>query len=419
MALTSQMSLGSGFGTAVDPQTKRLKNERKRIIAYIRQYERDPGSWSKSMLAQLEQLSMQYQVPFKRKVADASAGSNLFAFGGGLVDSALFDFIPDDWYSNESTRKAANYGKIGGSAAQILAAIGATIATGGLAAPTIGAAAKGLGTAVTGVKGVRSAMDIAKAAGKLAVTIPARTPLGMMTGGAARGAMQATAPHFAGKGVGWAENLLRTQGRGANAKILVDARNKIKAGGGLEDVVSGQTLTSDQTRLLANQIARKYSTPTGKLTNTGKSLAKQLNTANQTGDVVIGSMKGMDFSKFADKIHTATPAGTNLSVDNIMKVAGRARIKMDTKDAQTLYSYLDGRGHTKLSDAVGDIIALGAKNISKGFPQVGIGEIDKLAAGSSALGLGFATTQPFRSRIKSREELDSAFTDPYDPYNQA
>jgi len=413
MALTSQMNLGSGFGHAVDPETKRLKNERKRVTAYIRQYERDPGSWSKSMLAQLEQLAVQYQIPFKRKLEDASFGSKAVAFGGGIVDSALFDFIPDDWYSDESTRKAANYGKIGGSAAQILAAIGATVATGGMAAPTIGAAAKGLGSAITAGKGIS---NIAKAAGKLAVTVPARTPLGMATGAAAKGMAQATAPYFAGRGSKWAQNLLTKGVRGDQAAILSQARTRIREGGNIDDIVSGANMSPEQIRLLTAQITRKY----GANSNTGKELLSQLSKANQGGDIVIGSMKGLDWSKFANSIHTNLK-GSKLSIKNIEKAYARAfpGKTIPSADAQTLFNYLKGKDHTMLSDAISDIVALGAKNVSGGFNKIGLGELDKFAVGTAGLGLGFSTSQPFRSRIKSREELESAFTDPYDPYNQA
>ena len=147
MPIMSQMALVGGQQTPITPEERQLKNERKRVLAYIRQYERNPNAFNNTMIAQIERMALQYQIPFQRQEKTASFWENAGAFGGGLADSVAFDLIPDKWYSSEATRKAKNAGKIGGAAAQILAAVGATVLTGGAAAPTIGVAAGNLGKA--------------------------------------------------------------------------------------------------------------------------------------------------------------------------------------------------------------------------------------------------------------------------------
>ena len=180
---------------------KQMQSERKRIEGYIRSYQRNPKNWSNQMIQQLEMMSAQYQIPFKRMVPEASTFKKVGATAGGIADAVAFGFIPDKWYSDESTRSAANIGRIGGAAAQVAAAIAATIASKGAAAPTIAAAARRLSAAVKGAKGLKGAKDIAKAAGTLARTIPARMPVGQMTSAAIQNTRAGLAPY--GAKAGW------------------------------------------------------------------------------------------------------------------------------------------------------------------------------------------------------------------------
>ncbi|QDP45727.1 MAG: hypothetical protein Unbinned5179contig1000_14 [Prokaryotic dsDNA virus sp.] len=436
MALTSQMAFHPGGQTTEDPQAKALKNERKRVTAYIRQYERNPDSFSSSMLSQLEQLAMQYQIPFKRKVPDAAWYKHVGAFQGGVLDSVAFDLIPDDWYSSEATRKAANYGKIGGAGAQIIGGILAAPVTGGssllatgkglTAAGTalrggvaaaqgmgkIGAAARGLGG--VGAEGLAS---LARGVGSVA----GKTPLGRMTTAGVEGITDTALPYMAGRGSSWAKGILGKRQTEVGKKLFSKAEENIKAGGSIEDIVSGQTLSSGQINNLAKQITTKYSKPKGGLTNTGKEMMRQLNTANQTGGTVIGSIKPNQYQLIVDKIFTGgRHGGANLTVDNVVKTANKAGVRITRADAEKLTTFLQGKGHTKMIDAAPDMLKLGAEGIVKGaqFPKMQLQDLDKWKGLTSAAALGFAGSQPFRSRIQSREELESGFTDPYDPYNQ-
>ena len=77
----------------ISPEQRQLMNERKRIKSYISSYERNPQNWSKGMLDQLEMLTAQYQIPFKREVPSAgairkTAISNLPSSGGGGSSAA-------------------------------------------------------------------------------------------------------------------------------------------------------------------------------------------------------------------------------------------------------------------------------------------------------------------------------------------
>ena len=101
MPILSQMSFGGG--QQVSPEERQLRNERRRVKSYIRQYERDPGTWNNTMLQQLESLALQYQIPFQRQVPEAGFGRNLAAGVIGAADALVFDAIKDDWYSSEAT----------------------------------------------------------------------------------------------------------------------------------------------------------------------------------------------------------------------------------------------------------------------------------------------------------------------------
>lgn len=448
MALTNQMGWTQPQKTE-DPQAKALKNERKRVRSYIRQYERNPEGWSSTMIGQLEQLATQYQVPFKRKVPDAPWYRDAGAFGGGVLDSIAFDLIPDDWYSSEATRTAANYGKIGGAGAQIVggvllapftggASLGVT-AKGAASALTLGKAAGALKTGVgaaqglgkigaagRGLAGMGSA-GLASAARGLGtggldvLRMAGRTPLGKMTTYGVEGIRNAALPYMAGRGSASAKAALGQRATAASNKLFDDVAARIKSGGSFDDIIAGQNLSAGQIRNLTQQITAKYGLGKGGLSNTGNELLRQLNTANQTGGVIIGSIKPTQYQKIVDKIFTGGRyGGSNVTVDNIVKTANKAGVRVTRPDAEKLASYLQGKGHTKMIDAAPDMLRLGAEGITKGtgFPAVALQDLDKWGAITSVGALGLAGSQPFRSHIKSREDLESGFTDPYDPYNQ-
>ena len=447
LAFTSELNFTQGQ-QHVDPQAKALKTERKRVRAYIRQYERNPEGFSSAMLGQLEQLAVQYQIPFKRKTPTAGFGYQAGAFTGGILDSIAFDLIPDKWYSSEATRQAANYGKIGGAAAQIVGGVLAAPFTGGASlgvtakglagTATLGKAATALRSGVAGAQGLSKVSAAGKglagmgtaglaqaarglgAGGQGLLSLAGKTPLGRMTTSGLVGVREAALPYMAGRGSAAAKATLGRRATAASNKAYDDALKGIKSGTSIEASVAGANLSKGQINKLATEITTKYGSAKGKLTNTGKTLMSQLNTANATGGLTITSIKPVQYQKIVDKIFTGgRHGGANVTVDNIVKTANKAGVRVTRPDAEKLAAYLQGKGHTKMIDAAPDMLKLGAQGVTKPmFPEMAIQDIDKWGALTSAAALGFAGSQPFRSRIKSREELESAFTDPYDPYNQ-
>lgn len=422
----NQMSLTSN-ASGISPEERRLKNERNRVKGYIRSYERSPDSWGKGMVAQLERLAMQYQIPFKRQTKEASFLENLGAGTVGAVDSLLFDLVPDKWYSSEATRKAANYGKIAGGIAGVVGGIAAAIPTGGasLGASTanLANAARALGTGVkaaTGAAGTAKALGsgIAGMAAPLGSTVGQAglaglrgigkyTPLGATTRGAigmAKGALQ---PYGAGQGWKWAEKGVIAERKAAEKVLMSDAKGAIKNRGSLEEVIKGKTITDKKRLSLEKLIDDTY----GKTTKVGKQYMNQL----QTADVSL-NLKGL---KPADiiAITNRTKGSANVTVANLKKSAKSAGIKINNEQAKVIVDSLITKGHKKFdSDAIRDIIAM-AQKTTRGprFDKIGLGEIDKVQGLGSLAAGGFALS-PLASTRASREDLEGRATDPYDPY---
>ena len=152
-------SLANYAGPQISPEERQLKNERSRVNSFIRSYERNPGNWNPSMIASLEKLALQYQIPFRRQIEQKSAVHQAGAFLGGIADGVAFDFIPDKWYSSEGTRAAKNWGKGAGVVGSALLSGGATLgAKGALAGGKLlgskmlakGATALGSGKGIAG-----------------------------------------------------------------------------------------------------------------------------------------------------------------------------------------------------------------------------------------------------------------------------
>jgi hypothetical protein len=415
MPIMGQMSLTGGQMQApITAEERQLKNERKRVLAYIRQYERAPNNFNNTMIAQIDRMAMQYQIPFQRQEKTAGFGANALAFGGGLVDSIAFDLMPDKWYSDESTRVAKNTGKIGGAAAQIIAALVATGMTGGAAAPTLGKAAASMGTAIKGAQGLGKISAAAKGlggVGKAALGSTARgvakLPLGRMTTGAINAGKQALTPYGANAGWQWAKNAQTAAGRSAQAQTLVKSRQAIANTGNLEEVVSGANLTSKQVQSLTNMINRTY----GKNSKIAKEYISQLNTANMSGPVNLSGLKPEQIIKMANGLD----ARKLVNKVNIKSALVKAGVKKPTKaQVDVIEEYLKSKNVTKLdNEAVKQIIKLAQRKGSTELPQVAsLADIDKWQAATSA-GLGFGALSMLNKREPSRQELEDEALDPF------
>ena len=122
-------------GSSITPEERQLRNERKRIEAMVRSYERNPKNFNPQMTASLERMATQYGVMFNKFDPDNSAGiiRKAGTFLGGVLDAVALDFIPDDWYSSEATRSAKNWGKGVGTIGSVIGTGGAALAARGLA----------------------------------------------------------------------------------------------------------------------------------------------------------------------------------------------------------------------------------------------------------------------------------------------
>ena len=403
MALTQNL-LGSMGPSQESPEVKAMKNERKRIQSYIRAYQRDPKNWSNNMIMQLEQMSAQYQVPFKRVVPEASAAWNAAGALGGVADSVALGFIPDKWYSDESNRQAANIGKIGGAAAQIAAAIAATVATGGGAAPTIGKALSSMGTAVKAAQGLGKVGAAVKGASTLARTIPARMPVGQMTSGAIRQGAKALTPYGKGKGWKWAEGATNVAERSATANVLKQATRAIDKTGDLGSVVKGQNLSKEHIAGLTNKITAKY----GKNSKVTKNYLEQLKTHK--------SVSGLDNVSTEQIVNMANKMVKthNVSSANVKKLLKKVGASDSDDNVKLIVDKLREANITKLDEkAVAQLMKMVKTKAPD--PKVGLGDIDKWGALSSA-GLGVGAGMSLMDYTPSREDLEKQ-EDPYDPYN--
>ena len=414
----SQMSLGGGIPQEpITAEERQLKSERKRILAYVRQYERNPGSFNETMTAQVEKLALQYQVPFRRIVPKASGLQNTGAFLGGLADSVVFDLLPDKWYSSESTRTAKNVGKIGGAGAQIAAALALAPFTGG---GSLALGAKGIGSAATAA---RATLGAASGLGKVGAGIKglgtlgkgalvssarglAKLPVGRMTTGAinmGRGALQ---PYGVNKGWQWAKAAQATATRKTQAQVLKKARSAVANSGNLEEVVTGANLTKKQIASMTKMINRTY----GKNSKVAKEYLKQLNTAVTSGPVNLQGLSPEQLINMANKFN----AGWKVNSVNIKKIFLKAGINRPSKSQVKLITeHLKSKNITKLDDsAVKEIIKLAQKKGSTVLPDPSFADIDKWQALGS-LGLGAGSLSMLNKREPSREEKEAAMNDPF------
>ena len=392
----------------ISPEQRQLMNERKRIKSYISSYERNPQNWSKSMLDQLEVLTAQYQIPFKRQVPTAGAIRNMAAGAFGALDSAAFGLIPDKWYSSEATRQAANVGKIGGAAAQIAAATLAAPFTGGA---SIGAAAKGLSSAVQGARGLSAAGNIAKEAARLGATTIAKGGAGRLASGAIQTGKQTLAPYGAKQGWKWAENVVQGQKLKKSEDIYNAAKRAIDNSDNLAGVVKGKNLTPGQITLLTNRIASKYpGKKAGELNKVGENFLNQLKTSKSVGD-----LKGVSSKQLVEMANSLN-RNWNVSSANVKKLLKKSGADHSNSNVKYIVDKLKEENITKLdSRAVDILVKLARSGKSATDKTASLADIDKWGA-LSTLGMGAGAAFSLTDYTPSREELMQQ-EDPYDPYN--
>jgi len=389
----------------ISPEARQLNSERKRISSYIRAYERDPKNWSDTMVQQLEMMAAQYSIPFKREIPDSSALWNAAGALGGAVDSFAFGIpgaIFGKPYEDESNRMATNIGRVGGAAASIIPAILAAPFTKGA---SIAAAARGLGAAYKGAKGIKGAMDVAKAAGTLGATAASKA----LPGQAARFAMQqgarTLAPYGAGRGWNWAKKAQGLVDRGTTAKVIKDAKTAIQKTGDLGAVVKGSNLNKEQIKSLAKTINRKY----GKDSKVAKSYLEQLNQAKVVG----GNLDNVTTEQLI-KMAQSMNKNWNVSSANVKKLLNKAGANSSDENVAAIVSKLRENNIIKLDEkAVAQIIKMAGK--PSAAKAVGLSDLDKWS-GAMALGSGAGAVQSLTDWTPSREELEKQ-EDPYNPSN--
>lgn len=402
MALTSNFGM---VGPQITPQERQLKNERKRVQAYINSYNRNPNQWTNSMLQQLEQLSLQYQIPFKRKVQEAGAIRQSVAALGGLADSAAFGFIPDKWYSSEETRKGANIGKIGGAAAQIAAALALTAVTKGAAAPTVAKAAANFGSALRAVRGLGTAGTALKEGAKLGANVLSKGLVGRSASGAVKMGRETFAPYGAGQGWKWAKNAMQDKKFKASEDIFNQASSAIKNTGNLAKVVKGKELTPGQITMLTNQITDKY----GAKSKVAKNFLAQLKNSKS-----VGGLQGVTSENIVNMANSLNK-NWNVNIANITKLLKKSKADASSTNASYILSKLQEANVTKLDDEAVKVLLKLIKGGTDKAGKLGLADVDKWGA-LGTLGMGAGAGMSLMDYTPSREELERQ-EDPYDPYN--
>lgn len=402
MATTGEIQ-SQAYG--ISPEERQVRSERNRVQGLINKYYRNPSNYNPRMVQTLERMAMQYGLMFKKVIEPATTLENVGAFAGGVLDSAAFGFIPDEWYSSEKTREAANAGRIGGAGLQILGGIAAAPLTGGA---SLGATARGVGSAISAAKGLGKVGAAVKGAGKLATAGAGALPVGRMTSGAISQGRKALMPYGAGQGWKWAEKGVKAAERTASSTVLKQARNAVDNAGDLSSVVKGQTLSKEQIGLLTKRITRKY----GEDSKVTQNFLEQLKSSKSVGSLDGVSPKNLiKMANSLNKRHHVKPS----NIKNLLKRAGAN----DSDDnVAFIVKKLGEENITRLDEkAVGVIMKLaaeGSKQATKAATS--LGDINKWQA-LSAVGLGAGAASSLVDYTPSREELMRQ-EDPYDPYNQ-
>lgn len=397
--------------TTYTPEQRMLANERKRVSGFIRDYQRNPKKWNKGMIETLERLALQYQIPFKRAVPTAGVGAHIAAGMGGLVDSIAFDLIPDNWYSDESTRTTANASKIVGYVGQVAAAAAATVLSGGAASPALGASianvARAGTAAVRGATGIAKVGAAARGMGHLGLNIMSKGIPGRLTTAGIKGIKAGMQPYGVQQGWKWAQAAQTAAGKEATKTVMKNAKSVIKDGGNLGAVVKGANLDTKKITTLTNAIIKKYGDQ-----KAGKELIRQLMTGAK-GTEPIAGLSSASFAKIVDKISLV--GNPNVSIKAVQKVAKAAKITLTKKQAEAITNNLMKNNITKMRDAIPHLMSMG------GSPAAQAAELTARSLGNmntlmGAGGLGIVGAKATDLYRPSRDELEAA-QDPYDPYN--
>tara|TARA_R110000824_G_scaffold17639_2_gene71151 strand:- start:790 stop:2001 length:1212 start_codon:yes stop_codon:yes gene_type:complete len=397
---------GSSFqAPEQSPQEKQLRAERLRIKGYIRTYSRNPKNWSNNMIMQLEQMATQYQIPFKRQIPEASTAWKAAGVAGGIADSVALGFMPDEWYSDESNRQQANIGKIGGAAAQIAAAIGATALSGGAAAPTLAIAGKSALAAIKAAKGLGKVGQIVKQGAKLSTIAGGKTPLGRTASGGIVAGRKALAPFGASKGWKWAANAASADAKVASANVLSKAKSAVENSTSLSKVVKGKTLSKDDVKSLTKSITDKY----GKSSKVTTDYLSQLKDSKS-----IGNLSGVSTEQIVKMAQGLNPRH-NVTAANVKKLLSKVGANSGDSNVAFIVKKLGEKNISKLdSKAVTALLKL-VKTPGQDMGKVGLMDINKWEA-AKAIGLGGFAASSLTDWKPSREELEKQ-EDPYDPYN--
>jgi len=172
---------GTGAPTTETTEERMTKNERKRVLGYIRAYAKNPDNprWSPQMVMKIQQMADTYDIPWSPQKPDPGFFKKGAAAIGGVVDAALLDFIPDKAYTAAGAEGYAEAGKLASLPIQVAAAI----LSGGTSAAVTGAswaATKKLGAGALARKatGLTLGGGIARAAKPAIAPLAARFGLG-------------------------------------------------------------------------------------------------------------------------------------------------------------------------------------------------------------------------------------------------
>lgn len=361
-------------------EERMLNNERKRVESYIRDYHRDPKSWNSNMIMTLERLAIQYGIPFAKPAPSAGPIRNITATAAGALDSALaLGFVPDDWYSSEATKKAANVGRAAGAVLPLAVAAAGTYLSGGTAAPlTAGIAA-------------RSMAAIRGAAGLLT-----KTPLAKVATGGVKQTKAALAPWAAGQGYKWAGKHVAETAKATSSGVVQAVKDAVKSGniGSIPEIIKGANLSKQQIKTVTNQINKAYGPK------------------SRTATEIIGGLGSTATTKIApqilDKVISASAFNALNTEANILKYIAKSGVKVSKAESKEIVRVLLGTGKKRLVDTASDIAVIGNK-LNAPLPA-SLYDIDKWQAGMGALGLGAAgSTAADALGAFAEEELD--------PYN--
>ena len=396
-------SLSNYAGPQITPEERQLKNERSRVNSFIRSYERNPDTWNPSMIASLEKLALQYQIPFRRHIPQKSVIHQAGAFLGGIADGIAFDLLPDKWYSSEGTRAAKNWGKGAGVVGSALVTGGATLgAKGALAGGKLlgsKALAKGA-TALGSGKGV---------AGGLGKAVSQYTPSGIAT----RKGIETVQKVKGAASVGGSKKL-------ADSKAIIESVKKGNIGD-VNTLLKGRSVARDSIDDVVKVVNKEF----GKGSAAANKIIKNIKASTQTGlNLGKDKIKGL-VNKIAGRSESVTKSVnvTGKEMTKFITNAGR-RQKMSSAEIKDLLKVMKYNNIKNLDESADFILNSGKSSseiLSKAMSWADLKNLDKMDLAKIA-GAGLLTTRPLTGIAgsggitPSRAELEADDLDIYNPY---